>query len=434
MPQSLGLHASQTNLQRVAVIRLIVIAGQLSGILFAYFWLQASMDYTALLSGVALMAVVTALSFWRLRWQAEVSDGEFFGHLLCDIGILTLMLYYSGGITNPFVSYYLVPICIAAALLPARFTAALTGLSLAAHSLLLFHYQPMPFMMPEVHGQEPHLHLVGMWFDFAISATLIGFFVNRMAAALRVQQQELNQRREEALRQQQLVSVATLAAGTAHELGTPLSTMTVLLDEMIEDERLRERDAEHSGNLELGPDLQLLKRQVEGCRSILKKLVATAETHQQGSGGHASAISFVRQALDRWQVIRPTANYLWSPGVEDAAIAADPILEQALLNLLNNAAEANGSAAVAVEIEMRITEARVVIQVLDRGHFHELPAQPFTSTKPGGLGLGLFLSRAAAERYGGSLDFRARPQGGTIAQLELPVVAADAGKGGLGER
>src|SRR5690625_3341721 len=217
MPTPLSLHASLTNLHRVALIRLIVIAGQLGGILFARLWL------------------LTAYTFWRLRGSEDVSDGEFAAHLLCDIGILTVMLYYSGGITNPFVSYYLVPICIAAAVLGPGQTAAITLLSLGAHTLLLFHYQPVSFMMPPTPGQQPHLHLVGMWFEFVVSASVIGFFVSRMAAALRVQQAELNGHREEALRQQQLISVATLAAGTAHELGTPLSTMTLLLDDMPDD-------------------------------------------------------------------------------------------------------------------------------------------------------------------------------------------------------
>lgn len=413
---SLTLHASLTNLHRVALIRLIVIAGQLSGILFAYFWLDASMDYTALLSGVALMAVVTALTFWRLRGSADVSDGEFFVHLLCDIGILTLMLYYSGGITNPFVSYYLVPICIAAALLGARLTAILTGLSLGAHTLLLFHYQPIDFMMPSSQGQEPHLHLVGMWCEFAISASLIGFFVNRMATALRTQQVELNLRREEALRQQQLVSVATLAAGTAHELGTPLSTMTLLLDDMIDD-----LEDDNRNDQALSADLNMLRRQVEGCRNTLRKLVATAETHQHGDVGSARVRDFVHQALDRWQVLRPMARYRCDVISSDAAVPADPVLEQALLNLLNNAADAQ-EPEQEVDITIAADDKHVVIEVLDRGSYRELPSQPFISTKPGGLGLGLLLSRAAAERYGGTLHWLPRPQGGTIARLTLPII------------
>lgn len=436
MPTQLPLHASVSNLRRVALIRLIVVAGQLGGILYARFWLRVPMEYAALLTGVALLAALTALTFWRLRWRTGVTDAEFFAQLVCDISLLSLMLYYSGGITNPFVSYYLVPICISAALLPVRLTAALAALSLSAHSLLLVEYQPMPFLMPTQHGDGPHLHLLGMWLEFAISAALIGFFVSRMAAALRVQQQELNLRREEALRQQQLVAVATLAAGTAHELATPLATMTVLLDELIADQRHSKRSGPSGGTgqsasrnegANLDADLELLKNQVDGCRDTLAKLVATAETHQRGGHGEAPVNTFVRQALDRWLVMRPRARYQWEPDQSDAAIAADPVLEQALLNLLNNAADANGDSPAAVELQVAVAERRVRIQVLDRGDYRELPAQPFSSTKPDGLGLGLFLSRAAAQRYGGGLRLQPRPAGGTIAELELPTLERGAG-------
>lgn len=404
-----SLNASRANLLRVALIRLIVIAGQLGGILFAHFWLQAKIAYLPLLSGVAALAVVTALTFWRLRREREVSDTEFFVHLLCDISLLTAMLYFSGGITNPFVSYYLVPICVAAAVLPVRFTITLTALSLGAHTLLLFHYQPLDFLMPHPHRNGPQLHLVGMWFDFTISAGLITVFVSSMANVLRRQQQELNQRREDALRQQQLVSVATLAAGTAHELGTPLSTMTVLVDELIAD--CRDQPA-------LAEDLGLLRQQLGECRATLKKLVATAETHQHGARGRAGAREFLRQTLDRWQVMRPEARYHWRGDSADAEVPADPVLEQALLNLLNNAADASPGA---VDISLQCHPHEVVISVGDRGHHRAPSPQPFASTKSEGLGLGLFLSRAAVERYGGHLSLVERPGGGSVARLVLPT-------------
>src|SRR5690625_7672164 len=106
------------------------------------------MDYTALLTGVALLGLLTAYTFWRLRGSEDVSDGEFAAHLLCDIGILTVMLYYSGGITNPFVSYYLLLICIAAGVLGAGQTPALTLLSLATHTPPLYPSLTVRFMLP----------------------------------------------------------------------------------------------------------------------------------------------------------------------------------------------------------------------------------------------------------------------------------------------
>ena len=162
----------------------------------------------------------------RLRQNWLVTKAEYFSQLLLDVAVLTVLLYFSGGSTNPFISYYLVILTVCAATLPWSYTWCMAGVTFAAYSSLLFYYQPLMLpghdMAAMSHGRFFNLHVLGMWLTFLISALLITYFVVKMAQAIRQQEEDLAAQRETTLHDEQLLAVATLAAGTAHELGTPL--------------------------------------------------------------------------------------------------------------------------------------------------------------------------------------------------------------------
>jgi two-component system sensor histidine kinase RegB len=258
-----------------------------------------------------------------------------------------------------------------------------------------------------------------MWCNFAISSLLITYVVARMAATVREQQAELNRRREQALHNEQLLAVATLAAGTAHELGTPLGTMTVLLDDM------------HSDDAALQGDIDLLKQQVGTCKATLKNLVDTAQAHQQET--RPPQIDSLTAALDllleRWQVLRPRADYrLHTAAGAAPQLRFDDALQQAIVNLLDNAADTDSGP---VEISADWDGRWVTLHIRDRGPGIALEVadqigKPFVTSKGKGLGLGLFLSHATIERHGGDIRLFNHPNGGTDAVLRLPIVAATA--------
>lgn len=417
------LTAAKANLQRLALVRLIMIAGQLTAILFAYGWLRAELRYGWLLAIVLVVMLANVLTFWRMRQPWPVTDVEFFGHMLLDVAALSVLLYLSGGATNPFVSYYLVPLSISAAVLGWRYTAGLALLCIGIYSLLLFVYQPLPALFPqEYHHHDTalqgeagiNLHLFGMWCNFAISAALISFVVERMAATLREQQQELNRRREQALHNEQVLAVATLAAGTAHELGTPLATMTVLLDDM------------HSDDAGLQSDIELLRQQVATCRATLKNLVDTADSHQRRQYPAQPVDQLLAELLQRWQLLRPAARCeLLIEGVGPVPkLSADDALRQAITNLLDNGADTDSGP---LELRLSWDQAEILVRIRDHGPGIDLAiagqlGKAFVSNKKGkGLGLGLFLSSATAERYGGDIRLYNHQGGGTEAELRLPI-------------
>ncbi len=432
------LTAAKANLQRLALVRLLAITGQLVATIYAYGWLQAPLHYSWLLGVIGLLALATVLTFWRLGRAWPVTDAEFFAQLLLDVGSLSALLYLSGGATNPFVSYYLVPLTIAATVLPWRYTLALSIVSITAYTALLFFYEPLPlFSMAQAHEHLAHEHMhhaapqptqslnphiLGMWFNFTLSAALVTSVVVRMANALREQQRELNMRRESALHSEQLLAVATLAAGTAHELGTPLNTMTVLLDDM------------HSDDAELAADIALLRQQTQVCRATLKKLVDTAETHRQQQYIAQDAGEFVRELLERWQVLRPDARFeLTTAAAKAPRIRIDEALRQAIINLLDNGADTQsgpleltlGWDAQAIELRIRDHGPGIALDIAEQ------LGKPFVTSKGSGLGLGLFLSHATIERCGGEIRLYnhsgvAPEDSGTEAVLRLPLATEDA--------
>jgi two-component system sensor histidine kinase RegB len=421
------LTAAKANLRRLALVRLIVIGGEIAALAYALFALEAELRYGWLLAAILLQVAATAFIFWRLRRAWPVTDGEFFGQLLVDAGSLSLLLYCSGGATNPFVSYYLVPLAIAGAVLPSRYTAGLAAICISAYTALLFFYDPLPLLSPLAgthhhgdHGTAQSMvnpHVVGMWFNFTLSALLITYVVARMANALRDQYDELNQRREQALHNEQLLAVATLAAGTAHELGTPLTTMKLLLDDMPAADPAQRAD------------IELLKQQVQTCHATLKNLVATAESHQRQQFPLQPVDRFLHAALERWQIIRPSARYRLDLPTDAGAIPAlrpDETLQQALLNLLNNGADAS---VEPLELKLEWDARDIVLRIRDHGagvplEIAEQLGKPFVTSKGKGLGLGLFLSHATIERCGGDIHMYNHAGGGTEVVLRLPIEGA----------
>jgi two-component system sensor histidine kinase RegB len=346
----------------------------------------------------------------RLRTTLPVTELEYAVQLAFDLFIHSALLYYSGGSTNPFVSYYLVPLTIAAVTLPWRYSLMLSGIALALYSMLLGHSYPLDTYPIS----RENMQIYGMWLSFALAASVITFFAAKMAEELRRQEQLRAERREEGLRDQQLLAVATQAAGAAHELGTPLATMSVLLKEMRQDHQ----------DPALQDDLEVLQEQVKQCKQTLQQLVRAAEANRRLAVELQTVSHWLGEALNRWHLMRPEASYRFQLMGKDAApmVAPPPDLTQALLNLLNNAADA---CAEGLEVSLDWDSAEICISIRDHGPgvplaIAEQIGKPFFTTKGKGFGLGLFLSKASVTRAGGSVKLYSHEEGGTLTELRLP--------------
>ncbi|ADE10969.1 ATP-binding protein [Sideroxydans lithotrophicus] len=425
----LAAQTGHTHLRRLILLRYGAIIAQFATLILIHRFISHDFAWMPMLSAVCFLAVVNTLTWWRLSFNFPVGNLELFLQLSVDVLVLTVLLYYGGGSTNPLVSLYLLPLVIAAATLPRRFTWGMASLTLACYSLLMVWYVPIPGSqsmsvamqgMDHMHHDMPtaspmqnafNEHVLGMWLGFVISALVVAYFVVEMARAVRIRDAQLNRVREETLRNERIVALGTQAAGAAHELGTPLSTMSVVIGEM----RNECTSPEQQDNL------IILDEQVRNCKRILDTLLS----HARETSSELSLEEFIRNVLDEWQLLRPTVHYRFqvSGAQPSPRLRADLALRSALLNLLNNAADASPDE---MDILLRWDDANITLEIHDQGPglTSEAAARAgsaFFTTKQEGRGLGLFLANATLERLGGSVRLSNREGGGATTEVILPL-------------
>lgn len=412
--QKQSIRPSRQNLVRLCLIRGIVIGALLSVSFWLRFYSSVELPWRPLLLVLFSMLMVNGLVVLRLRSERPVSENEFLFNLLADVVFLTLVLYFTGGSTNPVVSYYLIPLIISAAVLRPAYTWFIALLSISFYTLLLFYYQPLDLFTGQGHGSMMSAHFVGMWVNFGFSALLISWFVVRMAATLREQAQDIAQNREAGLRNEQIISVASIAAGTAHEMRTPLATMAVTAAEISYD------------HPELKQEMAVLKSQIERCDAVLRELVSSST---ESSRLRVSEIAVVLQALlEKWRLARPEIRLETSipAQLSGMTIRHDQSFQHALMSFLNNAADASPD-YVFLKVEPGHSSVRFIIEDHGEGIPHDIAGslgKTHVSSKHGGLGLGVLLSQASIERLGGTVTMTASAERGTRLVINFPLAGS----------
>lgn len=221
----------QHTLKAVLGLRGVAVLAQLAVLTIASGVLHISLPIEQLLLGTGLLAATGLAMIWRLRRAWSVTELEVSLHLCVDIAVLTWLLYFTGGSSNAFVSAYLVPIALAAIALRPLHGLLLTVASIVAYTLLLYFHVPLPSVQHDL-VSDFGLHVLGMWVSFLLSACLIAGLLWIMAENIRRRDRLIAAAREETLRNEHVVALGALAAGAAHELSTPLSTVALVADEL----------------------------------------------------------------------------------------------------------------------------------------------------------------------------------------------------------
>ncbi len=414
---------SKLCLQYLLLVRVVVIFGQLAAAIAAYYILATPPSILPVAIVIIALGGFTFFSWRTLQSGTPVSERSILTQLLVDVLGLAVLLLFTGGSANPFASLLLLPVIVAAALLPRRYTWIIAAEAALFYTGLLFvHVHPL---FVEVHPPESTqieheftFHVWGMWLGFLFSAMVVAYFVARMGSTLRQHDRDLAQAREKALEAGQLAALGSLAAGTAHELGTPLATIAILAKELEHD---------YEDNETLTEKLQLLRSQVMRCKGILSSMAARSGAAQADAGRPVYLDRYLDELIGEWRDLHPgLAPRVKRSGPQPAAqIIADRTLTQALLNVLNNAADA---ATQTVAVEAIWTDDRLEITVSDDGvglpeTLREHIGKPFVTTKPAGkgLGLGLYLARTTLDRLGGTLDLQERRPSGVCVRIGLPL-------------
>ncbi|MBY4676244.1 ATP-binding protein [Marinobacterium arenosum] len=405
-------------LLQLTYIRFLTLLGLSGALLFALFALQAEFNPWLVGSTLAATALMNAATFARLHSPWPVTEPELATHLVADLVLYGCLLYQTGGAGNPFIFLLLLPLIIAASTLSRRLTLLIALLAAAIYSSLLHYYiEILPLQDSHQHRLLSlfDLHITGMWLNFLLTTAILTYFIVRMRASMQQQQERLEQERERRLHDQQLLSLATMAAGTAHELGTPLSTMRVVLKEL---------ELDHRDDPALLEDLQLLQSQVDSCAERLQQLTRTVRD-EQASQGPVPVDRLLADALEQWQLMRPEVDFQLAalPGGPLPAVEGSTSLRQALLNLLNNAADANPTG---IRIQLDWDAREIWLRIHDQGPGLSLEqsqhlGKPFVTTKGRGLGIGLFLTATTLARHDGDVRLYNHPNGGTLTEVTLRI-------------
>ena len=409
-------YPAATNLRRLLTARSLLLVGLIALVAFVAPMAGFSLPLAPVAAVVGAFAVVTLLGWLRLLARpGSVHNLELLFQLGIDIAALTGLVYFTGGWTNPLVSLYLVPIAAATAMLPARLAWAVAVGAVLCYALVAEFYQPLVRDDGSITGAFT-MHVLGMWLTFVVAAGLIAYFGTTMATMLRARAKALATAREANLRNEQIIGVATLAAGAAHELSTPLASIAVIAAELEADAAPQQRG-----------DLGLILGQIDACKDILRRLrEAATKTDVREQQGVDAFISDVRE---RFQLLRPTAKVSFhvEGGPPFPFIVAEPTLSQAILNLLNNAADASPQA---VDCVARCTGLQMIIDIYDRGAGFDHATRAIgryassddsTNGGPEGMGIGLLLANATIERLGGSVHIADRDGGGAWVRVTLPL-------------
>ncbi|MBS7586122.1 ATP-binding protein [Ancylobacter defluvii] len=413
--------ANRENLFLLTQLRWLAVAGQVVTILIVRFGLGIELPLQEMGMVLACLVALNLATLVYHERRTAISDTELLLELLLDAAALTMQLYLAGGASNPFVSLYLLQVALGAVLLPSWSAWVLAGVVLSGFVLLMRKFRPLP-LSEELHGDLFTLHIGGTFICFVLATLLLVAFITRIGRNLRDSDARLASLNRQQAEEGHIVRMGLLASGAAHELGTPLATVSVILSDWRRMQLLRDRP-------DLAEDIAEMQRQLDRCKAIVSGiLMSSGEARGEGTL-RTTAAAFFDGMMSEWQARRsPHALDYRRELVDDEEIISDIALKQIVFNLLDNAVEASPDW---VGVSVRRHDDVIVLEVRDRGpgFTKDMLAAfgtPYNSTKgrPGG-GLGLFLVVNVVRKLGGHVEAVNEAQGACVT-LTLPLEALSA--------
>jgi two-component system sensor histidine kinase RegB len=458
---SAGATVGQQSMLQLIQLRWIAVTGQVVTILFVTFVFHIQLPLTAMAAVLFFLVGLNFLSLLRPRRFGDVRNGALLTALLFDVAALTALLYLSGGATNPFVFLYPLQVTIGAVLLEVWSTWTMVAVTTLCFAGLTTFYVPL-----QLHESQPgemfRLHILGMLICFVLDVGLLVVFMTRINRILRGRDARLADLRQQAAEEDHIVRMGLLASGAAHELGTPLATLSVILGDWVHMPVFIQ-------NPELLQEVSDMQAEVNRCKTIVSGILMSAGEAR----GEAPIITTVAEFLDDlvmdWRNTRPvreldyryenetdreddlpdnqrddrqhnqrdnqqndfrddrlSENAADNESEDDFAIVSDSALKQIICNVLDNALE---SSPDWVGLSASCRGGTLSLCVRDRGPGFAVEmlrqfGKPYHSSKgrPGG-GLGLFLVVNVVRKLGGNVTAENAVDGGAIVTLNLPLAA-----------
>jgi len=404
-------------LRTIVVMRVVALGGQLLVVVAAQYWLGINLALMPLFGTMLCLAAFNGWTWRRMHRVDPANHFELFLQLLMDVLALSALLYFSGGATNPFVSFYLPALAVAAAILPPLHAVALAVFSIVCYSLLTSYYVPLHIADPD---RAVTYHLSGMWANFALSAGLITWFVARMSRALRTRDAQLTQAREHHMQGERIIALGTQAASAAHEMGTPLATVALITDELRHETKYNPALAAYSA------DLQTIEAQIALCKTALARMGMQVGAAAETDADVVDLPEWLTQFVAQWRLCHPTARLQFTLAAGACRIVHSRAVGQMLQTLLDNARYASAAGDTTIHVSLALQARAALVQVTDAGMgiapalVNRLGYEAVQSTS-GGKGIGLMLAFATARQIGATLVLSSAKSQGTSATITLAL-------------
>ena len=400
MKEEILQNANRKNLLQLLWMRCFAVLGQVITILVVHFFLQISLPLLQMFGVLFCLVLVNLFSFYRYKSHKNISDKSLFFELLFDVFILASQLYFSGGVANPFISLFLLQVIIAAILLRQIYACLIAAVTVFFYLILSFYYQHLhAFHHHEMPGNSFNLHLHGMLISYVIAAILLLIFIGRII-------KNLNEKNR-------LVEIGLLASSAAHELSTPLSTISVILGDWKKMNLLPD----------LAQDLCVVESQLNRCKKIISEILSNSGNQRAQQAKVISAKEGFDALIEDWKILRDPTNLIYNfLGDEKKPIIFYDISSQAFFNIFDNALEASKDY---VAIDVNISNVEIIVKVKDCGNGFDKEilqkiGKPNITTK-NSSGVGLFLAVCAFEKLGGNLKVVKTSKNGTEIEIRIPV-------------
>ena len=377
-------------------IRWIAIIGQLIAIFFVKFVIKIEIPFYESLAIILLSVIINFYSFIEERKNKSITNIKAFLFLLFDTLQLGVLLFLTGGIINPFSILILAPVITSASYLPALLTVILSFISIIIIILLNFYFIPLnlgnTFNFPEIYN-------FGLVISLIITVIFIAIYAYIFASSSRKISNALSVSKMQILNQKKITEVGSLSAATAHELGTPLNTIFLIINDLLRDSKIKE-------DQNIIKDIYLLKSQAERCKEILQKLSKNPLKLKDKFLERVKISDLIKINFDKFNKNKKLEIIKNNSQIEPEIIFKDEIM-YALGNIIQNAVLYSNKL---VFVNLTYGNDLTSIKISDDGPgyskdiFDKL-GEPYISKNNNGMGLGIFISKNLIENMGGKIEF-----------------------------
>jgi two-component system, sensor histidine kinase RegB len=438
--------SAQHNLKWLFILRNLMIGGEGMLIILSIYGLNIHLPEQQLWLVVLATGALNVYTAMRMETDDPVTEPEIFSQISIDVFAIAALLYLTGGASNPITWVFLLPLIITAIMLPQAYAWYMVILTTSLYTMLIAFNVPLPSIEPHMPNPAPllhsdienykmlqhahimndksyfSLHMFGMWFGFVFSAGLVAFFVVELARTLKEQERSLAEARENALRDERVIALGTLAASAAHDMGTPLGTIAIVAHEL-------EKEYPSHRYPDLNEKMLIMQQQIYRCKETLSVMSASAGEMRAESGSVIPVADYIDDVIKQWRTHKPATklNCLIDPNVAiEAKIIAERTLTHSIINILNNAAEAS-PVEQGIEFNATWDSNHITIKIRDFGpgfpsDLVEFAGKHPVVSKKRGLGVGLFLTYSTINRLGGKINLYNSESGGACVEITLPLL------------